>query len=47
MLWKNLARRATPDALAAAYGSLGLARNVRAEELPAMVLFSLFEKLRA
>src|SRR4030042_1791117 len=33
MLWKNLARRATPAALTAGYDALGLARNARAEEL--------------
>ena len=47
MLWKNLARRATPAAIAAAYGSLGLARNARAEELPADRLFALFLALRS
>jgi 16S rRNA (adenine1518-N6/adenine1519-N6)-dimethyltransferase len=47
MLWKNLARRATPAALEAAYSVLGLPRNARAEELPADTLFSLFEKLGA
>jgi 16S rRNA (adenine1518-N6/adenine1519-N6)-dimethyltransferase len=47
MLWKNLARRATPVALEAAYAALGLPRSARAEELPADVLFSLFGKLRA
>jgi 16S rRNA (adenine1518-N6/adenine1519-N6)-dimethyltransferase len=47
MLWKNLARRATPAALEAAYAALGLPRSARAEELPAEVLFRLFEKLRA
>jgi 16S rRNA (adenine1518-N6/adenine1519-N6)-dimethyltransferase len=46
MLWKNLARRATPAALEAAYGSLGLARGVRAEELSAEVLFGLFQTLQ-
>jgi 16S rRNA (adenine1518-N6/adenine1519-N6)-dimethyltransferase len=47
MLWKNLARRATPADLAAAYESLGLARNVRAEALSAERLFALFQTLRA
>lgn len=42
MLWKNLSRRSSAAALAAAYDSLGLARNVRAEELPADSLFALF-----
>jgi 16S rRNA (adenine1518-N6/adenine1519-N6)-dimethyltransferase len=45
MLWKNLARRTDPDRLAAAYDALGLARNVRAEALPAEALFSLFRNL--
>lgn len=45
LLRNNLARRATPAALAAAYDALGLARNARAEELPADILFALFEKL--
>jgi 16S rRNA (adenine1518-N6/adenine1519-N6)-dimethyltransferase len=45
MLWKNLARRATPAALDAAYGALGLARGVRAEELTADALFDLFGAL--
>jgi len=47
MLWKNLARRATPAALEAAYARLGLARSARAEELPPDSLFSLFEALRS
>jgi 16S rRNA (adenine1518-N6/adenine1519-N6)-dimethyltransferase len=42
MLWKNLARRAAPEALAAAYDSLGLDRKARAEELTADRLFALF-----
>lgn len=42
MLWKNLARRAAPDALAAAYDALGLDRKARAEELTADTLFALF-----
>jgi 16S rRNA (adenine1518-N6/adenine1519-N6)-dimethyltransferase len=46
MLWKNLSRRATPAALEAAYGSLGLARGVRAEELSADALFGLFQGLK-
>jgi 16S rRNA (adenine1518-N6/adenine1519-N6)-dimethyltransferase len=45
MLWKNLARRSTPAALAAAYAALGIARNVRAEDLPADILFALFSTL--
>ncbi len=45
MLWKNLARRATPAALDAAYGALGLGRNARAEELEPGPLFTLFLKL--
>jgi 16S rRNA (adenine1518-N6/adenine1519-N6)-dimethyltransferase len=45
MLWKNLARRATPAALDAAYGALGLGRNARAEELSPEILFTLFLKL--
>jgi 16S rRNA (adenine1518-N6/adenine1519-N6)-dimethyltransferase len=45
MLWKNLARRATPAAIAAAYESLGMARNARAEELSPDALFSLFLSL--
>ena len=47
MLWKNLSRRATPAALESAYAELGLARSVRAEELPPDSLFSLFEALRS
>ena len=47
MLWKNLSRRATPAALEAAYAELGLARNVRAEELPPGTLVALFEALRS
>jgi 16S rRNA (adenine1518-N6/adenine1519-N6)-dimethyltransferase len=46
MLWKNLARRATPAALEAAYAALGLGRNARAEELEPNALFALFEALR-
>jgi 16S rRNA (adenine1518-N6/adenine1519-N6)-dimethyltransferase len=46
MLWKNLARRATPAALEAAYADLGLARKVRAEELSADSLFALYQALR-
>jgi 16S rRNA (adenine1518-N6/adenine1519-N6)-dimethyltransferase len=42
MLWNNLARRATPAALAAAYESLGIARNARAEELSPDQLHALF-----
>ncbi|MGZ5487925.1 MAG: 16S rRNA (adenine(1518)-N(6)/adenine(1519)-N(6))-dimethyltransferase RsmA [Candidatus Aminicenantales bacterium] len=47
MLWKNLSRRATPAALEAAYAELGLARNVRAEDLSPDLLFALFRALRA
>lgn len=46
MLWKNLARRATPTALEAAYGALGLARSARAEELSPDSLFALFSTFR-
>jgi len=46
MLWKNMARRATPSALEAAYADLGLSRNARAEELSPEVLFRLFLALR-
>lgn len=46
MLWKNLSRRATPAALEGAFAALGLARNVRAEELAPGILFALFEALR-
>jgi 16S rRNA (adenine1518-N6/adenine1519-N6)-dimethyltransferase len=46
MLWKNLSRRATPAALKAAYGSLGLAPGVRAEELSPDALFALFRALQ-
>jgi len=45
MLWKNLSRRATPAALEAAYGSLGLARSTRAEELSPDSLFALYRGL--
>ena len=45
MLWKNLARRSAPVALAAAYDSLGISRNARAEEVPASGLFALFRTL--
>lgn len=45
LLWNNLARRSEPAALAAAYAALGLARNVRAEELSADLLFALFRSL--
>jgi len=47
MLWKNLARRATPAALATAYESLEIARNARAEELAPDRLFALFRMLRS
>jgi 16S rRNA (adenine1518-N6/adenine1519-N6)-dimethyltransferase len=46
MLWKNLSRRATPAAITAAFESLGIARNARAEELAPEVLFRLFLALR-
>ncbi len=46
MLWKNLARRATPEAITAAYEATGLARNARAEELSPDALFALFSTLR-
>jgi 16S rRNA (adenine1518-N6/adenine1519-N6)-dimethyltransferase len=45
MLWNNLARRSTPAALTAAYEALGIARNVRAEDLSADLLFALFQAL--
>lgn len=45
LLWNNLARRSSPDALGAAYEALGIARKTRAEELPAEVLFALFKTL--
>jgi len=47
MLWNNLACRSTPAALAAAYSALGIARNARAEELSADLLFALFEALHS
>jgi len=47
MLWKNLSRRAAPDALEAAYETLGIPRSARAEELAPDMLFDLFESLRA
>jgi 16S rRNA (adenine1518-N6/adenine1519-N6)-dimethyltransferase len=47
MLWKNLARRATPAALTASYEKIGIARNIRAEDLSPDSLFALFEALRA
>lgn len=46
MLWKNLARRATPAALETAYAEIGLPRSARAEELAPEALFRLFERLR-
>ena len=46
MLWKNLSRRATPAAIAAAFESLGMARTARAEELSPDTLFSLFHGLK-
>ncbi len=45
MLWNNLAPRSKPTALTAAYTALGIARNVRAEDLPADALFGLFRSL--
>ncbi|HDT14198.1 MAG TPA: ribosomal RNA small subunit methyltransferase A [Candidatus Aminicenantes bacterium] len=47
MLWKNLARRATPAMLGAAYAKLDLARTVRAEELSPDTLFALFQALHS
>jgi 16S rRNA (adenine1518-N6/adenine1519-N6)-dimethyltransferase len=47
MLWKNLARRATPAALERAYAEIGIPRNARAEQLRPDALFRLFERLRA
>jgi 16S rRNA (adenine1518-N6/adenine1519-N6)-dimethyltransferase len=47
MLWKNVSRRATPAAIAAAFESLGVARNARAEELAPDLLFALFRYLRS
>lgn len=47
MLWKNLARRATPDAIEAAFESLAIARTARAEELGPDMLFRLYEALLA
>ena len=47
MLWKTLARRATPAAITAAYDALGLARNARAEELSPDLLFRLFQVLHS
>ena len=47
MLWKNLSRRAAPDALEAAYETLGIPRRARAEELAPDMLFNLFESLQA
>ena len=46
MLWKNLARRATPAALDAAYAALGIPRTARAEELAPDTLFALFLELK-
>lgn len=46
LLWNNLARRATPAALTAAYEALGLARKARAEELTPETLFALFAAFR-
>ncbi len=47
MLWKNLARRATPAALEASYAKLGIPRGARAEELPPDTLLALFRALKA
>jgi len=47
MLWNNLVHRSEPAALAAAYAILGIARNVRAEELSADALFALFRSLHS
>jgi len=46
MLWKNLSRRSSPAAIEAAYASLGLARNVRAEELSPDMFYALYARLR-
>ncbi|NLH77058.1 MAG: ribosomal RNA small subunit methyltransferase A [Acidobacteria bacterium] len=46
MLWKNLARRATPAALERAYAGLGIARGARAEELAPEALYALFSALK-
>jgi len=46
MLWNNLAHGSTPAALTAAYNTVGISRNARAEDLPAGVLFALFRALR-
>jgi len=45
MLWNNLVHGSTPAALTAAYDALGIARNVRTEELSADTLFALFQAL--
>jgi 16S rRNA (adenine1518-N6/adenine1519-N6)-dimethyltransferase len=45
MLWNNLAHGSAPAALATAYAALGIARNVRAEELSPDSLFALFRSL--
>jgi 16S rRNA (adenine1518-N6/adenine1519-N6)-dimethyltransferase len=45
MLWNNLAHGSAPAALTSAYAALGIARNVRAEELSADSLFAVFEAL--
>jgi 16S rRNA (adenine1518-N6/adenine1519-N6)-dimethyltransferase len=45
MLWKNLARRATPAALETAYAELCLSRRARAEELSPDTLFALHQAL--
>ena len=47
MLWKNLARRATPAAITAAFESLAIPRNARAEELSSDLLLAIFLALRA
>lgn len=46
-LRKNLARRATPGAIEAAYEKGGLAGSARAEELTPDALFALFRALRS
>jgi len=45
MLWKNLARDADAERLAAAYAEVGLDSKVRAEDVPAAALFALFRAL--
>jgi 16S rRNA (adenine1518-N6/adenine1519-N6)-dimethyltransferase len=47
MLWNSLVRYEKPERLAAAYDAVGLARNARAEQLPAETLYSLFQALNS